>query len=124
MNRWQVCAVVAAGGIAGTLARYGVQHIWPHPPGGFAWSTFAINVGGSACLGVLMPLIRHRRLLRALLGVGVLGGFTTFSGYLVDIQQSDARVAPLYLAGTLVAALVAIWLADALTNRAIRWSRR
>jgi fluoride ion exporter CrcB/FEX len=54
-----------------------------------------------------------RRLLRPFLGVGVLGGFTTFSAYVVEIRQATAagaaRTALLYLTATLIGALVAVW---------------
>jgi uncharacterized protein len=52
-----VLAVVSAGGVAGSLARYGIQTALPHPPGGFPWATFGINVSGSLLIGVLMTLI-------------------------------------------------------------------
>jgi CrcB protein len=118
-------AAVSAGGVLGALARYGVAVAWPHPPGGFAWSTFAVNVAGSALLGVLMVAVTevwpHRRLLRPFLGVGVLGGFTTFSTYVVDITQAGRPALALaYLAGTLVAALVAVWAGGALAGAAVR----
>ncbi len=62
------------------------------------------------------------RLVRPFLGVGVLGGFTTFSTYAVEVQQAVAagavRTGLLYLAGTLVAALVAVRLGVTLTRRA------
>jgi CrcB protein len=63
-------------------------------------------------------------LLRPFLGVGVLGGFTTFSTYVVDIQQAITAAAATtglaYLAATLVAALIAVFLGTAATQRAIR----
>src|SRR5439155_22545212 len=78
--------------------------------------------------GVLMVLITEvwaaHRLLRPFLGVGVLGGYTTFSTYSVDIQQlvaaGAARAALAYLAGTLVAALAARYAGIALTRLATR----
>jgi len=55
-----------------------------------------------------------RRLLRPFLGTGLLGGYTTFSTYIVDIQHlleaSAARTALAYLAGTVLAALAATYL--------------
>src|SRR5437763_10088263 len=84
-----VVGVIAAGGALGALARYGVSLALPTQPGHFPWGTFAINVVGCALIGVLMVLIMEvwsaHRLLRPFLGVGVLGGFTTFSTYAVDL---------------------------------------
>ncbi|MVO84996.1 hypothetical protein GPA10_09565 [Streptomyces sp. p1417] len=62
-------------------------------------------------------------LLRPFLGTGVLGGFTTFSTYTVDVERlADAghlRTALACLALTLLAALAAVWCAAALTRRAV-----
>jgi CrcB protein len=130
-NPWPVLLVIAIGGVVGALARYFLQHAWPHQPAGFPWATFVINVSGSLCIGVLMALIEELRLgsrfLRPFMGVGVLGGFTTFSTYAVDIQQSlglaAARTALVYLAGTLTAALVAVWIGNTVTVVAVRRAR-
>lgn len=109
--------VIAAGGALGALARYGLSVALPHGPGTFPWSTFLVNVLGCLLIGVLMIVLtevagRPHRLARPFIGVGILGGFTTFSTYAVDIQQLVAAGAPAtalaYLAGTLVAALLAV----------------
>jgi CrcB protein len=127
-NPWPVLLVISVGGMVGALARYFLQHVWPHQAGGFPWATFVINVSGSLCIGVLMALIDElpvrSRLVRPFVGVGILGGFTTFSTYAVDIQQSlgvaAARIALVYLTGTLVAALVAVWIGNMVTIVAVR----
>lgn len=116
--------VTSAGGALGASARYGLGHRFPAAPGAFPWATFAINVTGCLLIGVLMVLITEvwqaHRPVRPLLGVGVLGGFTTFSTYVVDIQRLvDIRVAGTalgYLAGTVVAALAATWVGVAGTR--------
>src|SRR6201992_4401295 len=76
-------AVISAGGALGALARYGLATAWPHPATGFPWATWTINVSGSFLIGVLMVLIERRfagrRLIRPFFGVGILGGYTTFS---------------------------------------------
>jgi CrcB protein len=63
------------------------------------------------------------RLVRPFLGVGVLGGFTTFSAYLIDFQRlvdvHAAGISLAYLAGTPVAALAATGLGVAATRRAV-----
>jgi CrcB protein len=128
-----VLAAVSAGGAVGALCRYSLQVAFPHPVDGFAWATLAVNAFGCLLIGVLMALITHvwtgRPLLRPFLGVGVLGGFTTFSTYAVDIHQAvtagAARTALAYLMATLVAALVAVWTGSTLTGWAVtRKTRR
>jgi fluoride exporter len=123
-----VLGAVSAGGAIGALARYGLSTAWPNPPGHFPWAVFVINVSGCFLIGVLMVLITEvvtpHRLVRPFLGVGVLGGYTTFSTYTGDIQQlvaaGAARTGLLYLAGTLVAALAAVYAALTLTRLATR----
>ncbi len=109
--------MISVGGVLGALARYGLSVAWPHRPGQFPWATFVTNVSGCLLIGVLMVIITDvwsaHRLLRPFLGVGVLGGYTTFSTYTVEIQQLVAEQAPrtglLYLASTLAAALAAVY---------------
>ncbi|MEU6091835.1 CrcB family protein [Streptomyces sp. NPDC047085] len=116
-----VVAVVAAGGALGATARYALLLAWPTPPGHFPWPTFWTNVIGCAVIGVFMVLITDvwaaHRLMRPFFGTGVLGGFTTFSTYAVDIRRligvGHAGTGLLYLAATLLAALAAVWLASA-----------
>ncbi|WP_431925253.1 fluoride efflux transporter FluC [Nonomuraea jabiensis] len=129
---WPVLAAISAGGALGALARYGISSALPHDPAGFPWSTFLVNVSGCLLIGVLMTLIDQvwtgRRLLRPFWGVGVLGGFTTFSTYILDIHQAMRAGAPgvalAYLAATLVAALLAVWVGMAITSQALAIARR
>lgn len=127
-RRWPILAAISLGGAFGALARHGLQEAFHHPPGAFGWAVFGINVSGCFLIGVLMVLVNElwagRRLVRPFLGVGVLGGFTTFSAYAVDIQQSIAAGVPrtglAYLAATMIGALIAVWLGDALARWVIR----
>ncbi|GKQ36423.1 fluoride efflux transporter CrcB [Streptomyces sp. A012304] len=119
-----VVAVVAVGGGLGAAARYAATLWWPARSGGFPWTTFWVNVVGCAVIGVFLVLVTEvltvHRLLRPFFGTGVLGGFTTFSTYAVDLQQLfDAgrpRTALAYLAATALAALTAVWLAATATR--------
>ncbi|ANP52915.1 CrcB protein [Streptomyces griseochromogenes] len=116
-----IVAVVAVGGALGATARYALTLAWPSPVGGFPWATFWTNVIGCAVIGVFMVLITDvwaaHRLVRPFFGTGVLGGFTTFSTYAVDIRRlvdaGHPRTGLAYLAATLFAALAAVWLASA-----------
>ncbi|MEU5942144.1 CrcB family protein [Micromonospora sp. NPDC047548] len=119
-----VLGAVAAGGVLGALARAGIQAALPHPPTGFPWATFGVNVTGCLLIGALMAVLGRRDaapLARPFLGVGVLGGFTTFSAYVVDAHRAvvagAAPTALAYLAATLVAGLLAVWAGDALAGR-------
>lgn len=113
-----VVAVIAAGGALGAAARQGVSLGIPSGDGGLPWATLLVNVSGCLLIGVLMVLIvearRVHRLVRPFLGVGVLGGYTTFSTYTVEAQVLIAAgrpgVALGYLVGTAAAALVAVQL--------------
>lgn len=117
MARWDVLAVVAAGGALGAVARYGLGVAWPAAPGGFPWATLLVNLAGCAALGVVVELLAGltapHRLARPFLGTGLLGGFTTFSTYALETRQLLAAgrpaLAAAYVVGTLVGALAAVW---------------
>lgn len=127
-----VLGVIAAGGVTGSLARYALARAWPAPAGGVPWATLGTNVAGCLLIGVLMVLITEvwaaHRLIRPFLGVGLLGGFTTFSAY---AEQSRALLAAGrgatglgYAAGTLAAALCAVQVGAVTTRWATRPRRR
>jgi CrcB protein len=107
-----VLAVIALGGGLGALARYGISLWLPTTPGHFPLGTFVINVLGCFLIGVLMVRWGQRPLLRPFLGVGILGGFTTFSTYAVEtralLTPGEVPLAMLYLFGTLAAAMLAV----------------
>jgi CrcB protein len=83
--------VVAAGGVLGAEARYGVGSALPHDPSAIPWATVVINGSGCLLIGVLMVIVLEltapHRLVRPFLGVGVLGGYTTFSTFSVDTDR-------------------------------------
>ncbi|GAA4453536.1 fluoride efflux transporter FluC [Phytohabitans houttuyneae] len=110
---WDVLAVVAAGGSLGAAARYGVGLALPHDAGGFPWATLGVNVLGCLAIGVLARRAPTHRLVWPFVGTGVLGGFTTFSTYAVDAWTLADAGRPLaagaYVAGTLAAAVAAVW---------------
>jgi CrcB protein len=115
---------VALGGAGGAVARLAVgQALGPPRPGAFPWHTFAVNVGGSLLLGIVLATVpaddpRH---LRALLAVGFCGGLTTFStfGYeTVSLLQGRAYgVALAYAGGSFVVGLFAVVLGLAAGSR-------
>ena len=112
-----VLGVIALGGALGSLARYGLQRAVPHDdPASFAWATFVTNVLGCLLIGLLMWFVLEvwgaRRYARPFLGVGLLGGFTTFSTYAVEAQgmaRADAwGTAGVYVAVSVVLGLLAV----------------
>jgi CrcB protein len=107
-----VLAVIALGGGLGALARYGIAQWLTTTPGHFPLGTFVINVVGCFLIGVLMVRWGQRPLLRPFLGVGILGGFTTFSTYAVEtralLSPGEVPLGLLYLFGTLAAAMLAV----------------
>ncbi|MDX3352177.1 fluoride efflux transporter CrcB [Streptomyces sp. ME01-24h] len=112
-----VVAAVALGGATGACARYGASLLWPTAPGAFPWTTFGVNALGCAVIGLFMVVITEmwsaHRLVRPFFGTGVLGGFTTFSTYAVDVhglvQGGHAGTGLAYLAATPLIALAAVW---------------
>lgn len=125
---WVILAVIAAGGSLGSLARWGLAEAFPHPTDHVAWGTILANVAGAFLIGVLMVLVVERwpdrLLVRPFLGVGVLGGFTTFSTYQLDTRSLLAAdrpaLAAAYLFGTLASGLLAVVAGLGMTERAVR----
>ncbi|NHA66525.1 fluoride efflux transporter FluC [Phycicoccus flavus] len=107
---------VALGGAAGSLGRWGVGLALPHGAGQVPWATLLVNVTGAFAMGLLVASLVDRpgahRLVRPFLGVGVLGGWTTFSALAVETVELGAgrhvQVALLYLTLTFVAGLFAV----------------
>lgn len=122
---WDIALVVALGGAIGGGARYLINTAIPWNAASFPWNTFIENAVGSFLLGVLMVFVLEvwepQRYTRPFLGVGVLGGFTTFSGYVVEINQLvDHDAAPtgiLYLFASLLVGLTACWAGLELTRK-------
>lgn len=128
----KILVAIAAGGAVGASARYLIGLGWPTPAGSLPWATMVINLVGCALIGVLMVLVSEvwigQRLLRPFLGTGILGGFTTFSTYAVDIQQLIADRHPItaltYLLATLIGAIAAVWAGTHTTRALVRRNRR
>lgn len=127
-----VLPVIAAGGMLGASARYGAARLWPTPEDATPWTTLGVNAAGCLLIGVLMVFVVEvggaHPLLRPFAGVGVLGGFTTFSTYAVDtvtlVQAGRPGVALGYWAGTLLVALVAVVAGVVLARAGVRVSAR
>jgi len=109
---WKSLAAVALGGGIGSVLRYAVGALfaqWLGP--GFPWGTLAVNVVGSFAIGIVAELAATRAiglppLVRIFAAVGVLGGFTTFSTFSLDMVtlagERAAALAFAYGAGSVI----------------------
>ena len=109
--------LVAVGGAAGSVLRYAVGRLAAHYLGAdTVVGTFAVNIAGSFALGVLATIFITRSEwpleLRAMLTVGLLGGFTTFSTLVYDGVRL-VSTGELGRAGISIAANLAVGLAAA-----------
>jgi len=104
---------VALGGAIGALLRWTLGEVVPHGSG-FPWTTFAINLTGSAALAALpaLDVVRRRPALAAGLGPGLLGGYTTLSAFAEEsrtlLAHGQTVTALAYLLATLAACLAAV----------------
>ncbi|MDQ1713703.1 MAG: fluoride exporter [Frankiaceae bacterium] len=88
-------ALVAAGGAVGAFARWRLALAAPVAAGAFPLTTFLVNAGGAGLLGYLVGRVPVRdprsEAVRLALGTGVLGGFTTFSTFAVEVARRTAH---------------------------------
>lgn len=110
--------IVAAGGAAGSVARYLTGVLALRIAGqGFPWGTFAVNIAGSFAIGLLAELFLRRYPLhpelRLLVITGFLGGFTTFSAFTFDIaalyERGEIAAMLCYLFASVCLSLVAVY---------------
>ena len=107
---------VVIGGLLGTGARFAVDGVLLHQDDQFPFSTLIVNVLGAFALGYLVARVwpTAPSWLRAGLGVGLLGSFTTFSAAAVSLVSLTAAgewmPALAYLVSTVILGLAAAWL--------------
>jgi CrcB protein len=102
--------------MVGASGRYALELAWPPADATLPWATLVTNTAGCLLIGMVMVHVLEgsgsHPLLRPFLGVGVLGGFTTFSTYAVQTRQIWAQGHPVasasYLLATPALALVAV----------------
>jgi CrcB protein len=113
---------VAAGGAAGSWLRYLVGRAWaaaigPAAASAFPWATLTVNIAGSLAMGLLVGWLAragaHGESWRLLLGVGLLGGFTTFSSFSLEfalmVERGTIGIAALYVAASLIAGFAGLF---------------
>jgi CrcB protein len=117
-------ALVFAGGGAGALLRYQTGRAMTHLLGpatmtAFPWATLAVNVIGSLAMGLVAGALAKgadggSETLRLLVGVGLLGGFTTFSAFSLElmllIERGAAGTAVAYAAISVLAGLTGLYI--------------
>ncbi len=108
---------VAAGGAAGSVARYLMMSLvgyFTQP--GFPYATLAVNVIGGFILGCIIEILALSWSpgpeVRALVVIGVLGGFTTFSTFSMDLfylfERSQYSAAGLYVAASVILSVIGL----------------
>jgi len=126
--------LVAAGGAAGTLARWALTTALP-PQHGWPLATLTENLLGAFLLGLLLEaLVRageespRRRMIRLGLGTGVLGGFTTFSTFALEVEKllttGSATQAISYFAISIIGGFLTCLAGVALASQHHRWRTR
>lgn len=124
MSPLRAAPAVAVGGAAGALGRYAIGQLAASSGIPVPWGTLAVNLLGCLLIGLLAGVVVSRPGLNPIwqpfVGIGVLGGFTTFSAFAADavLLAEDAVLALLaYVAVTLIGGLVAVRLGFAIGHR-------
>lgn len=113
---------VAVGGAVGSWLRFVAGRVWlqaigPAAASAFPWATLSVNVAGSFAMGLLAGWLPRLggggESWRLLIGVGLLGGFTTFSAFSLElaalIERGEPGLAALYLFASLSAGLAGLF---------------
>ncbi|RBY92725.1 CrcB family protein [Blastococcus sp. TF02A-30] len=99
--------LAAVGGALGALGRWAVSDALPHQPGGWPWATLLVNLTGCFLIGLLVAVLAERSpepgWARPLLSVGLLGGWTTYSAFAVEVVRAGS---PLLAGGYVVASVL------------------
>lgn len=108
--------LAALGGVLGSLARWALAEAVPPSPAGWPWATLLVNVSGCFLMGALLAVLAARSpeppWARPFLGVGVLGGYTTYSAFAVEVvglvDDGAAVLAVSYVLASLVGGIGAV----------------
>lgn len=123
LSPWAASLNVALGGAIGALARYQLGRgltawLGPATMSAFPWATMVANVLGSLAMGLLFGWLAKQGeggdSMRLLLGVGLLGGFTTFSAFSLEmmllIERGQTMTALAYAGFSIIAALIGLYI--------------
>ena len=120
---------IALGGALGAVARHFISHWSVVALGnGFPWGTLTVNVVGCFALGVVVEVMAlvwsPAAEWRAFLTVGVLGAFTTFSAFALDIsilhERGEMLQAILYVTVSVAGSIAAIFAGMSLTRAVLQ----
>ena len=124
--RIEVPIAVAVGGAIGAVMRWSIPHAFSS--NGFPSGTFFANISGTFLLGVVLVLgerfhpQHHKawaRLWRPFLATGVLGGYTTFSTFALEVMRLEADAAITYIVASVTTGLLAYAIGNAVTRRIV-----
>ncbi len=103
--------LIAAGGALGAVARHSVGRlVGPAASGAIPWHTFVVNVTGAFSLGLLLAVAARQGWpgwWRPFLGVGLLGGYTTFSAFSLEAAELILQGSSLLAIGYMFASATA-----------------
>ena len=120
--------LASAGGAIGAGARYlvhvGVARVLGTS---FPWATLTVNVLGCLLMGIVVELVVLRLdgspELRTFLAAGILGGFTTFSAFALDVEALVSRhqhaAAAIYVAASVGLSILAFYVGLLLARAAL-----
>jgi CrcB protein len=110
--------IVALGGALGACCRYLIG-LWIKPidPTIFPWHTFLVNISGCFIIGIICSYFSYYKgpsAIELFLTTGLLGGFTTFSGFGAEtyllLKNQSFKTAFQYLVGTNLMGLLSVWI--------------
>ncbi len=136
-NRWgdaDLFAAAAVGGALGATVRYAMESLIPTARDGWPTATFIVNLTGAFILGVVIVLVGRfapdpatgqvSRRIRPFLVTGVLGGYTTFSTYMVEahglLDTNQPVMVGIYVFGSLLLGVLLVGMGMAAANRVLR----
>lgn len=113
MGMWHFW-LVGMGGALGAMARFGIGRLVGAWPGGWPMATFVVNLSGGVLMGLVATLLlpQGQEGWRLFLGVGVLGGFTTFSSFSLELlsllDDGQWTLALFYALASVILSVVAV----------------
>jgi CrcB protein len=118
---------VFVGGALGTVGRYELAAHNPITEAGFPWVTLLVNLTGSFAIGLLVPVTEHvshrMPIVRPLLMIGLLGGWTTYSTLAVEstllAKDGDVGTMLAYIVATFAGGLALVVAGHGLGRRAV-----
>lgn len=112
----QAYLYVMGGGAVGAALRLALSRALPVPSGGWPWATLIANVSGSLAMGLLVAALARDGAMAEgpwhwAIGVGLLGGFTTFSAFSLEtvrlVETGSAGMALSYAMASVIASMTA-----------------